>query len=185
MKFKVWRYGSEKTGKPVELDIGDGSCPACRAVHERVRPGVTGILFVQVLDEAECMKLYRVEVLGPQTYLCGEVELAEADAEIAQGAREADPKPRERTGAEELRIIVRNLGITSESFNERFTAEQLIQIGRMQLACGWDFLPDRWKPRQVREALRGIVPAWDADEKPLYAGVGVYGEAVEREEEGS
>ena len=75
----------------------------------------------------------------------------------------------DRTGAEELRLIVSNMNTTSETFNDRYTLEQLVQIGRMLLASEWDIYPDQWTDRQVREALKGIPPQWDkATEKPIY-----------------
>lgn len=72
------------------------------------------------------------------------------------------------TGAEELRTIVRILNNTREGFNDNYTAEELIQICRMQRASGWDFTPCQWSARQVAESLRGIVPTWDSDEQPTY-----------------
>lgn len=73
-----------------------------------------------------------------------------------------------RSGADELRIIVRNMDATTEGFNDRYTAEQLIQIYRMHLASEWDIYPDDWTSRQVREALKGKPPRWTDDERPLY-----------------
>jgi hypothetical protein len=72
-------------------------------------------------------------------------------------------------GADEMRLIVRNMNRTRESFNARYTSEQLIQIFRMHLACGWDIDPDEWTPRQVREALAGTVPTWDIRQRATYA----------------
>lgn len=71
-------------------------------------------------------------------------------------AREAES----RTGAEELRLIVRSMNSTCEGFNDRFTLEQLVQIYRMYLASEWEILPNRWTPRQIKEALAGKPPAW-------------------------
>ncbi len=73
-----------------------------------------------------------------------------------------------RTGAEELRLLVSNLDYTSESFNDRWTLEQLVQLHRMLQASEWDILPDVWTERQVDEALAGIPPSWDDDENPVY-----------------
>lgn len=73
-----------------------------------------------------------------------------------------------RSGADELRTIARNMDATTESFNDRFTAEQLLTIGRAFLASEWDFYPDQWTARQVREALKGKPPRWDDNEKPVY-----------------
>lgn len=64
----------------------------------------------------------------------------------------------DRTGAEELRLIVRNMDNCNESFNDRFTAEELIKIGRAWLASEWDISPDEWHEEQVQDALKGIPP---------------------------
>lgn len=74
----------------------------------------------------------------------------------------------ERTPAEMLRIIVRNMDYTNEDFNERWSIEQLILIFRMHLKCGRDFFPHSWTERQVQEALRGIVPRWNDAEDPVF-----------------
>lgn len=73
-----------------------------------------------------------------------------------------------RSGADLLRLIVRNMGDCRESFNQRFTAFQLVKLGIAHLASGWDLLPDQWEERQIREALRGKVPRWSNDYKPIY-----------------
>ena len=74
------------------------------------------------------------------------------------------------TGAELLRKVVMNMDTTTESFNDRFTAMQLVQLGRMLLASDWDIYPDQWTARQVKQALRGWPPHFDENEKPVYAG---------------
>ena len=74
----------------------------------------------------------------------------------------------ERTGMEELRILVSNFNSNSETFNDRYTAEELLQIQRMWWASEWDFLPDQWQPWQVKDALKGLPPKWDDNEKPLH-----------------
>lgn len=75
------------------------------------------------------------------------------------------------TGAEFLRLLVQNLNACNETFLDPFTAEQLIQIGRMHLTSPWDFSPDQWTNRQVREALKGIAPHWTEGERPYYGPV--------------
>ena len=79
---------------------------------------------------------------------------------------------KEWSGAEILRLIVRNMDTTKESFNDQFSVEELVQIYSMQLASEWDFYPDEWTKRQVKEALRGIVPKWKLTksglERPVY-----------------
>ncbi len=74
-----------------------------------------------------------------------------------------------RTGVEELRLIVRNLNNCRESFLDPFTIEQLLALHRAWMSADWDFPPDQWQPEQVAQALRGITPRWDEDERPEYA----------------
>lgn len=74
----------------------------------------------------------------------------------------------ELTGAEELRRVVSVLNNVRESFNDMFTAEQLLQLVRMMLASGWDIYPDEWHWDQVHAALDGYAPQWDpTTEQPL------------------
>lgn len=72
------------------------------------------------------------------------------------------------TGAEEMRLCISNANITSESFNDRYTAAQLLQINRMLILSEWEIYPDKWSTRQVREALKGMPPRFDNDERPVY-----------------
>ncbi len=72
-----------------------------------------------------------------------------------------------RYGADELRLVVKAMDATREDFNLRFSAEQLVTIYKAMLASGWDFYPDQWTESQVQAALRGVVPKWDADERPI------------------
>jgi hypothetical protein len=69
---------------------------------------------------------------------------------------------------EDLRGVVRLFDGCREGFNERFSAPQLIKLWRAYKASDWDYAPDQWTPRQVREALRGIPPQWDEDCKPKH-----------------
>ena len=71
------------------------------------------------------------------------------------------------TGAEELRTAVGALDNCTESFLDRFTAEQLLQLWRVWNECGWDICPDQWTERQVREALQGKPPLWRYTKKNL------------------
>lgn len=72
------------------------------------------------------------------------------------------------SGAEELRLAVSNLNATREGFNDQFTAAQLLQINRMLVLGEWDILPDMWTRRQVKEALAGVPPQFDDQERPVY-----------------
>ena len=75
---------------------------------------------------------------------------------------------REQTGMNELRTIVRSLDNCNESFLDRFSVTELVQLHRMWMMCGWDFTPDRWTEGQVKAALAGKVPQWDPKtEKPI------------------
>lgn len=76
--------------------------------------------------------------------------------------------PPTRTGADTLRIIVRNMDNTTEDLNTRFTVAELIAIYSAHLASEWDFYPDQWEERQIQEAIQGKVPRWDASERPIY-----------------
>jgi len=73
------------------------------------------------------------------------------------------------SAAEELRLLISNVDYCREGFFDRLTVVELVQLHRMLQASGWDMPMDTWTPRQVREALRGIPPKWDDDEKPVYA----------------
>lgn len=64
----------------------------------------------------------------------------------------------ELSGPEFLRRVVGNMDAQNEACNEQFTPEQWLTITRAHLACEYDFYPDQWSARQIREALRGIVP---------------------------
>lgn len=69
-----------------------------------------------------------------------------------------------RTGAGELRRIVRAMDDTREDFLDRFTAEQLVTIYRAMFASEQDVCPDLWTEEQVQGALRGEVPNFENDE---------------------
>jgi hypothetical protein len=99
----------------------------------------------------------------------------EANAESERREQAAQDRARvppcfrpERSEMAELRLLVRNFGDCNETFLDRFTVPELVRLHRAMLASGWDFLPDRWTARQVKEALRGIVPTWGDDKQPTY-----------------
>lgn len=62
------------------------------------------------------------------------------------------------TAPEFLRLVVYNMDAQNEASNEEFTPEQWLTITRAHLACEYGFYPDQWSKRQIKEALRGIVP---------------------------
>ncbi len=108
-----------------------------------------------------------------------DMEHKEEDSQSDVGWRDRDPKTdlpyAKRTGMEELRLLVNNFNYAPKEFNDRFTAEQLLQIQRMWWVSDWDVFPDQWDERQVQEALKGIVPQWDDDGAPKYTTVLVRG----------
>jgi hypothetical protein len=75
---------------------------------------------------------------------------------------------KELTAAEELRILVSNLNVNSETFNDKYSIEELIQINRMLMLADWEIYPDQWSQKQIKEALQGIPPSWKKDGKPEY-----------------
>lgn len=74
-----------------------------------------------------------------------------------------------QTGMEELRLLVKNFNGCAESFLDRFSVEELITLHRIHQQSDWDIQPDHWEEQQVREALQGIVPSWDDQERPVYS----------------
>ena len=73
------------------------------------------------------------------------------------------------TGAELLRLIVANLNATTESFNDQFSLEELVQIHRMFYLSEWDIYPDCWTKRHIKEALQGTPPQWTRNERSKYS----------------
>ncbi len=65
-------------------------------------------------------------------------------------------------GIMQLRDVVHCFGDCNETFNTQWSFTQLIQLYRMMLASGWDYLPDQWTEEQVRDALVGIPPSFIA-----------------------
>lgn len=72
------------------------------------------------------------------------------------------------TGIQKLRNVVLFFDYCTESFNDQFSIEQLITIYDVYDKCGWYIYPDEWTQRQVDEALKGIIPRWDDNQKPVY-----------------
>jgi len=73
-----------------------------------------------------------------------------------------------QTGMEQLRALVNAFDHCRESFFDPFTPVQLLAIHAAWMASKWDYRPDSWTGRQVREALRGIAPQWNDDSSPRY-----------------
>jgi hypothetical protein len=70
---------------------------------------------------------------------------------------------------EKMRMAINAFSYCNETFLQRYNVKQLMKLHFAMMACEYDFLPDQWTDRQVKEALKGIVPNWDDNEKPVYA----------------
>lgn len=53
----------------------------------------------------------------------------------------------------ELRVMVRLFSRCNESFNQKWTLEQLIKIYEAYHACEWDILPDAWPASLLAHAV--------------------------------
>jgi hypothetical protein len=77
-------------------------------------------------------------------------------------------KPLYDTPIDMLRHIVESFNSCKESFMDDKTIPQLMNIYNCWMRSGWDFYPDQWSPKQVKEAMDGIVPDWDRKEQPVF-----------------
>jgi hypothetical protein len=85
-------------------------------------------------------------------------------------------------GIDQLRLAVRLFDNCNETFNQRFTGEELLTLWRMYRECGWDIPPDRWSNRQVREALgKNVIPQFTDEERPFYPNDPIYRVTAEGE----
>jgi hypothetical protein len=73
------------------------------------------------------------------------------------------------SAAELLRAVVAMCDFCNESLWDRYSVKQIVAIYAAYDQCGWDFAPDQWTTKQLREALQGIAPDWDRTEAPLYS----------------
>lgn len=73
-----------------------------------------------------------------------------------------------KTAIDAMREMVAAFDRCNETFNQQFTLPQLVKIWNAWNQCGWTIPPDEWTSQQVREALRGIAPDWDAQERPVF-----------------
>jgi hypothetical protein len=83
------------------------------------------------------------------------------------------------SGIDQMRAAVRMLDNNTESVNQRYEAAALLKIWRAAMVCGWDFFPDQWTRQQLDEAIDGIAPDWDDNERPVFATGRVRGRDVE------
>lgn len=66
-----------------------------------------------------------------------------------------------------VRRAVKAFAACDESFLQRFQIVELMQLHRAWVHSEWDFLPHSWTPRQLEQALRGMAPNWDENERPI------------------
>lgn len=70
-------------------------------------------------------------------------------------------------GIDDMRAAIKMFNGCNESFNQMFTAMELLKLYRVYKKCGWDFTPDQWEDWQVDAAIQsGKVPDWYPDETP-------------------
>jgi hypothetical protein len=79
------------------------------------------------------------------------------------------PMPEYPSQIEFLRDLVAAFNSCREDSIDSLSIEELVNIYRCWLQCGWDYYPDNWTLRQIKEATRGICPDWDDNGKAVYA----------------
>lgn len=66
-----------------------------------------------------------------------------------------------------IRYMARLFDCCNETFNDRFSSEELLLIAQAHLVSEWDIYPDRWSEEQIQACLRNReVPNWDRNEQP-------------------
>lgn len=65
-----------------------------------------------------------------------------------------------KTGIELVRYAARLFDYCNETFNQQYSAEELLKIADACQKSEYDFLPDTWEDRQIKEAIAGKVPRW-------------------------
>lgn len=64
-------------------------------------------------------------------------------------------------GIDLLRISVNLFNNCNETFNQKFTMEELCKITKAHLNSKWDIYPDEWSEEQIKAALEnGTSPDW-------------------------
>lgn len=76
------------------------------------------------------------------------------------------PKP-PLDGIDELRRATKLFTGCRETFNQRWTAEELLMLARACWASAHDIAPDEWTDAQLGAALSGKAPTWDDEGEPV------------------
>ena len=63
--------------------------------------------------------------------------------------------PEPLAGIEALRQAVNLFSNCTESFNEQFTAAELMKLYEAYTRSEWDIPPDQWTPEEIEDALTG------------------------------
>lgn len=69
--------------------------------------------------------------------------------------------PENLQGIEKVRRMRSLFSHCTESFNSRFSFEELGRIFDAYHTSGYDITPDRWSEEQVQGALKGVTPAFE------------------------
>lgn len=71
---------------------------------------------------------------------------------------------------DELRTAVRIIDAMHETFNQAYTAQELLRLVRVCWSSGWDILPDQWTTEQCGAALvDGTAPRFEETKHGLHA----------------
>lgn len=78
-----------------------------------------------------------------------------------------------RTGIALVRYAVNLFSYCNESFNENYSAVELLKIADACQKSSWDIAPDHWDERQISECINlGAVPDWKENDNgkliPIY-----------------
>lgn len=85
-------------------------------------------------------------------------------------------------GIDELRRAVRLFSNCNETFNQQYSAAELLLLADACVRSGWDFTPDEWDERQISEALLGTAPDWAETAWKDYVPKYLDGSLAEKEE---
>ena len=93
----------------------------------------------------------------------GSPAVAERQLRAVHDAVAAAAKPKTLTGVEKLRRMLNVFSTCNETFNTRWSVEQLESLYDAYMNCGWDITPDRWSEQQLRDVFAGVVPVFGDD----------------------
>lgn len=75
----------------------------------------------------------------------------------------------DRKSIDLLRYAVRLFDNCNETFNQKYSDQELLKIATAHQKTEWDYYPDQWAPRQLQELLNlGKDPKFDDNGNPSY-----------------